>query len=68
MMQSFFQFLSGTSAEFSDPKFPAYAEGREGGLATALLADMEAATVFSILTDAHLPACPTPPLPPAALQ
>mmetsp|Transcript_44174 Transcript_44174/g.112748 ORF Transcript_44174/g.112748 Transcript_44174/m.112748 type:complete len:199 (-) Transcript_44174:1485-2081(-) len=29
MMQSFFQFLSGTSAEFSDPKFPAYAEGRE---------------------------------------
>mmetsp|Transcript_6035 Transcript_6035/g.10898 ORF Transcript_6035/g.10898 Transcript_6035/m.10898 type:complete len:199 (-) Transcript_6035:207-803(-) len=29
LMQSFFHFMAGTTAEFSDPKFPSYGEGRE---------------------------------------
>jgi hypothetical protein len=33
LLQTFTSWLSGMPAEFSDPKFPSYAEGREGARA-----------------------------------
>ena len=32
LFQSFMSWFSGLPAEFSDPRFPSYGEGREGGL------------------------------------
>jgi len=35
-LQSFLAWLSGMPAEFSDPRFPSYGEGREGELVVSL--------------------------------
>jgi hypothetical protein len=36
MLQTFTSWLTGMPAEFSDPKFPSYGEGREGEGPTGL--------------------------------
>eukprot|EP00882_Tetradesmus_deserticola_P021027 GHRQ01022737.1.p2 GENE.GHRQ01022737.1~~GHRQ01022737.1.p2 ORF type:complete len:108 (+),score=42.58 GHRQ01022737.1:524-847(+) len=45
LLQTFTSWLTGMPAEFSDPKFPSYGEGREGEAAhTIAAADMQQTT------------------------